>query len=476
MSEHIRYNRNRREFLTNCFCGFGSLALASMMAEERARAATSLNPLAPKAPHMPEHAKAKSVIFLFMAGGPSHLETWDPKPLLNKLNGQKRPAEFGDVQYQNVNAQSRLLGTKRTFKKCGQSGIEVSDLFPHQAEIVDDLCIIRSMHGDMVVHSAAQYQMMTGRIIPGFPAMGSWIVYGLGSEAQNLPAYVVMPDSHGAQEAGVPMYTNGFLPSVYQPTMFRPGNKPVLNLDLPKGITLEERRRSISLLRDLNKATMVGEDPEFAARMAAYDTAFRMQTEAPKVFDLNNEPKETLEMYGVGDPKTDDYGRRCLMARRMVENGVRFVCVTSGGGGPEAEWDAHSDIEDNHLRMASWTDKPVAALIKDLKRRGLLDSTIVLWGGEFGRSPESEKGKGRDHHNTGFSMWVAGGGFKGGTVHGATDDIGLKAIENPVHFRDLHTTLLYQLGLNQDALSYMHLGRKERLTEVRGQVIKDIVV
>ncbi|HVW84368.1 MAG TPA: DUF1501 domain-containing protein [Bryobacteraceae bacterium] len=476
MSEHIRYNRNRREFLTNCFCGFGSLALASMMAEERARAATSLNPLAPKPPHMPEHAKAKSVIFLFMAGGPSHLETWDPKPLLNKLNGQKRPAEFGDVQYQNVNAQSRLLGTKRTFKKCGQSGIEVSDLFPHQAEVVDDLCIIRSMHGDMVVHSAAQYQMMTGRIIPGFPAMGSWIVYGLGSEAQNLPAYVVMPDSHGAQEAGVPMYTNGFLPSVYQPTMFRPGNKPVLNLDLPKGITLEERRRSISLLRDLNKATMVGEDPEFAARMAAYDTAFRMQTEAPKVFDLNNEPKETLEMYGVGDPKTDDYGRRCLMARRMVENGVRFVCVTSGGGGPEAEWDAHSDIEDNHLRMASWTDKPVAALIKDLKRRGLLDSTIVLWGGEFGRSPESEKGKGRDHHNTGFSMWVAGGGFKGGTVHGATDDIGLKAIENPVHFRDLHTTLLYQLGLNQDALSYMHLGRKERLTEVRGQVIKDIVV
>jgi uncharacterized protein (DUF1501 family) len=317
--------------------------------------------------------------------------------------------------------------------------------------------------------------MMTGRIIPGFPAMGSWVVYGLGSQADNLPAYVVMPDSHGAQEAGVPMYTNGFLPSVYQPTMFRPGAKPVLNLDLPKGVTLDERRRSISLLKDLNKATMVGEDPEFAARMAAYDTAFKMQTEAPKVFDLNTESKETLDMYGVGDPKTDDYGRRCLMARRMVENGVRFVCVVSGGGGPEAEWDAHSDIEDNHLRMASWTDKPVAALIKDLKRRGLLDSTIVMWGGEFGRSPESEKGKGRDHHNTGFSAWVAGGGFKGGTVYGATDDIGLKAVENPVHFRDLHTTLLYQMGLNQDALSYMHLGRKERLTEVRGNIIKDIV-
>ena len=473
MPEHIRYNRNRREFLTNCFCGFGSLAFASMVTEDYARAA-KYNPLAPKPPDMPEHARAKSVIFLFMAGGPSHLETFDPKPLLNQLDGQKRPAEFGDVQYQNVNAQSRILGTKRTFKKCGKAGIDISDLFPYQAEIADELCVVRSMHGDMVVHSAAQYQMMTGRIIPGFPAMGSWVVYGLGSEAENLPAYVVMPDPHGAQEAGVPMYTNGFLPSVYQPTMFRPTNKPILNLDLPKGVTIEERRRSFALLNSLNEAT-AGENLEFAARMSAYDTAFKMQTEAPKVFDLTTEPKETLDMYGVGDPKTDDYGRRCLMARRMVENGVRFVCVVSGGGGPEAEWDAHSDIEDNHLRMASWTDKPVAALIKDLKRRGLLDSTIVLWGGEFGRSPESEKSRGRDHHNTGFSMWVAGGGFKGGMTYGATDAIGLKAIENPVHFRDLHTTILYQLGLSQDALSYMHLGRKERLTEVRGDVIKAII-
>src|SRR4051812_27008900 len=313
MAEHIRWARNRREFLTDCFCGAGGLAFASMMAEQQARA-ERISPLAPKPPHMPDKAKAKAFIFLYMAGGPSHLETFDPKPLLNELNGQKRPAEFGDVKYQNVNSDSRILGTKRTFRKYGNSGMEVSDLFPHQAEVADDLCVIRSMHGDMVVHSAAQYQMMTGRVIPGFPAMGSWVVYGLGSEAENLPAYVVMPDSHGAQEAGVPMYTNGFLPSVYQPTMFRPGNKPVLNLDLPKGISLEERRRSIQLLHDLNEANMHGEDLEFAARMSAYDTAFKMQTEAPKVFDLNNEPKETLEMYGVGDPKTDDYGRRCLMA------------------------------------------------------------------------------------------------------------------------------------------------------------------
>jgi len=328
MPEHIRYNRNRRDFLTDCFCGVGSLAFASMIAQDHARAAL-FNPLAPKPPHNPDHAPAKSVIFLFMAGGPSHLETFDPKPLLNKLDGQKRPAEFGDVQYQNVNSNSRILGTKRSFKKYGKSGIEVSDLFPHQSQIVDDICVVRSMHGDMVVHSAAQYQMMTGRIIPGFPAMGSWVVYGLGSEAEALPAYVVMPDSHGAQEAGVPMYTNGFLPSVYQPTMFRPGNKPVLNLDLPKGVTLEQRRKTIALLRNLNEANLRGEDQEFSARMSAYDTAFKMQTEAPEVFDLSKEPKETLDMYGVGDAKTDDYGRRCLMARRMVEKGVRFVCVRS---------------------------------------------------------------------------------------------------------------------------------------------------
>jgi hypothetical protein len=475
MPEHVRYAKNRREFLTNCFCGVGSLAFASMIAQEQAFAAKVYNPLAPKPPHVPERAKAKAVIFVYMAGGPSHLETFDPKPLLNKLHGQKRPTEFGDVKYQNVNATSRLLGTKRTFRRYGKSGIQVSDLFPHQSEIVDDICVINSMYGDMVVHSAAQYQMMTGRVIPGFPSMGSWITYGLGSEAESLPAYVVMPDSAGAQEAGVPMYKNGFLPAVYQPTMLRPGSKPVLNLDLPTGVSLSQRRKTIDFIREINEKGMPGEDAEFAARISAYDTAFKMQTEAPEVFDISKEPQETLDLYGVGQPATDDYGRRCLLARRLVEKGTRFVCVVSGGGNADTEWDAHSDIEKNHTQMASYTDKPVAALIKDLKRRGLLDSTIVLWGGEFGRSPESEKGNGRDHHNTGFSMWVAGGGFKGGTVYGATDDIGLKSVEKPVHFRDLHTTMLYQMGLNQDALSYMYLGRKERLTEIQGEVIKEII-
>ncbi len=472
MPEHVRITRNRREFLFDAFCGFGGIALASMMQQEQLRAA-SMNPLAPKPPDHP--AKAKAVIFLFMAGGPSHLETFDPKPLLNKLNGQKRPASFGEAKYQFVSTNARLLGTKRTFKKYGQSGIEVSDLFPHMAQCVDDLAVIRSCHGDMVVHSAAQYQLFTGRIIPGFPSMGSWVIYGLGSESESLPAYVVMPDPKGALEAGQPMYTNGFLPAVYQPTMFRPGRRPVLNLDLPAGINLDERRKTLNLIRDLDQANLDAGNSEFAARVNAYDLAFKMQTEAPAIFDLSNEPEKTREMYGIGKEPTDDYGRRCLLARRLVEKGVRFVAVVSGGGPGNLQWDAHEDIEENHLRMAAQTDQPVAALLKDLKHRGLLDSTLVIWGGEFGRSPESQGAKGRDHHNLGFSMWLAGGGIKGGQIVGATDDIGLRAVVNPYHFRDVHTTVLNQLGLEQNALSYMHQGRRERLTEVQGEIIKQIV-
>jgi len=467
-SEHFRITRNRREFLCDACCGFGSLAFASMV-----KAATVRNPLAAKAPH--RAAKAKSVIFLFMAGGPSHIETFDPKPLLNKLHGEKRPASFGEAKYQFITPDARLLGTKRTFQKHGKSGIEVSDLLPHTARCVDDIAVIRSCHGDMVVHSAAQYQLFSGRVIPGFPSMGSWVIYGLGSESESLPAYVVMPDPKGALEAGQPMYTNGFLPAVYQPTMMRPGNKPVLNLDLPKGVSLEQRRRTLGLIRGLNEANMLEEDEDFAARINAYDVAFRMQTEAPATFDLSNEPQETKELYGIGKVPTDDYGRRCLLARRLVEKGVRFVCVVSGGGPGNMQWDAHDDIEENHLRLASQTDRPVAALLTDLKRRGLLDSTLVLWGGEFGRSPEAQGGKGRDHHNYGFSMWMAGGGIQGGRVVGSTDDIGLRATVDPHHFRDIHTTILHQLGLNQDDLSYLHQGRKERLTEVHGSVIEAIL-
>jgi hypothetical protein len=474
MREHSRPTRNRREFLTDAFCGFGTIALTQMMFEEKLRAAgSSGNPLAAKPSHFAP--KAKSVIFLFMAGGPSHLETFDPKPLLNQLHGQPRPQEFGNVEYQFVKPDAKILGTKRTFRKYGKSGIEVSDLFPHQATVVDDLAIVRSCHGDMVVHSAAQYQLFTGRIIPGFPSMGSWVLYGLGAETNSLPSYVVSPDPDGALEAGQPMYAQGFLPAVYQPTMLRPGRKPILNLDLPPGVRYNDRRETVNLIKELNAANMAGEDDEFAARINAYDLAFKMQTEAPELFDLTTEPKETLELYGVGKDPTDDYGRRCLIARRMVEKGVRFVVVVSGGGPGNLQWDAHDNIEENHIRMAAQTDEPVAALVKDLKRQGMLDETLLLWGGEFGRSPEAQGGEGRDHHNTGFTMWMAGGGVKGGQVVGATDAIGLKAVESPVHFRDVHTTILHQLGLNQDALSFMHLGRKERLTEIQGEVIKQIV-
>ena len=468
---HSQVTRSRREFLRDACCGFGGLALAALLDDEAHAGANSK--LAARGPHFP--AKARSVIFLFMAGGPSHIETFDPKPLLNELNGQPRPKEFGEAKYQFIQHDARLLGTKRTFRKYGQSGIEVSDLFPHTAGCIDDIAVIRSCHGDMVVHSAAQYELFSGRTVPGFPSMGSWVLYGLGSESQSLPAYVVMPDPKGALEAGQPMYMHGFLPALFQPTMFRPGGSPVLNLELPSHVDAGQRRRTLQLIRELNEATLDPTDEEFSARISAYDLAFRMQSEAPEVLDVSGEPQETLELYGIGSEPTHDYGRRCLLARKLVENGVRFVCVVSGGGPGNMQWDAHGDIEENHLRKAAETDKPISGLLKDLKRRGLLESTLVLWGGEFGRSPEAESGKGRDHHNLGFSMWMAGGGIKGGQVVGATDAIGLRAIEKPYHFRDIHTTILHQLGLDQHQLTYPHLGRDERLTFVEGKVIEEIV-
>ena len=421
-------------------------------------------------------AKATSVIFLFMAGGPSHLETFDPKPLLNKLEGQPRPKEFGDAKYQHIQSDARLLGTRRTFRKYGQSGIEVSDLFPHIAGCIDDIAVIRSCHGDMVVHSAAQYELFTGRLVPGFPSMGSWVLYGLGSESDSLPSYVVMPDPKGALEAGQPMYAHGFLPAVYQPTMFRPGDRPVLNLDLPKGVAAGRAEATLRLIRELNEATLDPADEEFSARINAYDLAFKMQTEAPDVLDLSREPQETLDLYGIGAEPTNDYGRRCLLARKLVEHGravrlrgLRRRARATCSGTPTAT------SRRTTCARPRETDKPVAGLLKDLKRRGLLDSTLVLWGGEFGRSPEAQSGKGRDHHNLGFTMWMAGGGVKGGQVVGATDAIGLRAVESPYHFRDIHTTILHQLGLDQHRLTYPHLGRDERLTFVEGKVIQEIV-
>jgi hypothetical protein len=305
--------------------------------------------------------------------------------------------------------------------------------------------------------------------------MGSWVVYGMGCESDSLPAYVVMPDPDGALEGGQPMYANGFLPAAHQPTMFRAGKRPILNLDLPQNVSHFDRRKTLELIRKLNETALTDHDDELAARIKSYDLAFKMQSEAPDVFDLSRESRETLELYGVGTDPTHDYGRRCLLARRLVEKGVRFSVVVSGGGPGTLQWDAHKDIKENHDRMALQTDKPIAGLLTDLKRRGLLDSTLVLWGGEFGRSPEAQGSHGRDHHNLGFTMWMAGGGIRGGQVVGATDDIGLRAVRQPHHFRDIHTTILHQLGFDQDALSYLHLGRKERLTQIHGKVIRQIV-
>jgi hypothetical protein len=465
-------HQTRRTFLRDSFCGMGSLALTTMCREDLR--ADEHNPLAPKLPPRRD-AKAKSVIFLFMAGGPSHLETFDPKPLLNKLHGQPRPASFGDAKYQFVAANAKLLGSQRKFAPAGKSGVEVSDLFPFTAPCIDDIGVIRSCHGDKVVHSAAQYELHTGRTTPGFPSMGSWTVYGMGTESESLPAYVVMPDPDGALEAGQPMYTNGFLPAVYQPTMLRPGATPVRNLGLPDRVSMNEREETMRLIRDLNAANPAEEDDDFAARLNAYELAFKMQMQAPEVFDLAAESQSTLDLYGVGIEPTDDYARRCLLARRLVENGVRFSVVVSGGGPGRLQWDAHKDIEENHLFMAEQVDRPIAGLLRDLKQRGLLDSTLVIWGGEFGRSPEAQGTVGRDHHNLGFTMWMAGGGVKGGQAIGATDEIGLRAVESPYHFRDIHATILHLLGFNQDELTYPHLGRDERLTEIQGQVIQALV-
>ncbi|MCA9178877.1 MAG: DUF1501 domain-containing protein [Planctomycetales bacterium] len=460
---------SRRTFLQSAAGGFGELALAAMLSRQAFGAESGTGELNAPAP------KAKRVIFLFMAGGPSQLETFDPKPLLNRLHGQPRPASFGEAKYQFIQPDAKLLGVKRSFRRYGECGMEVSDLFPHLSRCVDDMAVVRSCYGDQVVHSAAQYELFSGRTIPGYPSMGSWAIYGLGTESQALPSYVVMPDPLGALEAGQPMYMHGFLPATHQPTMFRPGTRPVLNLDLPKQVDLPTRRRTLEFIQRLNDPAAATEsDDELEARLRSYELAFRMQTEAPEVFDIRRETRETLELYGVGRQPTDDYGRRCLLARRLVERGVRFVCVVSGGGPGAMQWDAHKDIEENHLRKAAETDQPVAALLTDLKRRGLLEDTLVLWGGEFGRSPEAQ-GAGRDHHNLGFTMWLAGGGIRGGTVVGATDEIGLRAVESPHHFRDIHATLLHQLGLDQHQLTFRHQGRDERLTFLEGNVIRQIV-
>lgn len=473
---------SRRDFLQQGGMGFGSLALASMLAGDAAKSSSQaampahqrhINPLAKKPAYW--KAPAKSVIFLFMAGGPSQVETFDPKPMLQKLHGKPVPEQLGSVQTQRTTEKSLLLGSKRTFRKCGQSGIEVSDLFPHLATCADDIAVVRSVYADSVVHAPALYQMNTGRTLMGHPSLGSWVLYGLGSESENLPAYVVMLDPDGPIVGGPPCWGAGYFPQVYQGTLFRPGPVPILNLQAAGNRTRPRQRQNLDLLEQLNNLHRHENDTVLSARAASYELAFRMQNHAPEAIDLSQETTSTQSLYGIDHPRTEEFGRRCLLARRLVERGVRFVQLYCGGGPGNLSWDAHSDIEENHLRMAGQSDKPVAGLLQDLKRRGMLDSTLVIWGGEFGRTPMSEGSLGRDHSPFGFSMWLAGGGVRGGTTVGATDEIGLHAVDKPHHVRDLHATILHQLGLDQDQLTYVYNGRQEKLTDTGGQVIQEIV-
>ena len=474
MDQQFESLQSRRHWLTSAGLGFGGLALSAMLADEAISAdSANTNPLHVKDPHF--DAKAKRVIFLFMAGGPSQVETFDPKPTLNELHNKPVPDSFGSVQTQQTTEKSLLLGSKRSFEQYGESGTVISDLFPHLTKHADDLAVIRSLHADSIVHSAALYQMNSGRTLMGHPTLGSWINYGLGSVNQNLPGYVVMLDPDGTLVGGPPCWGAGYFPPVYQGTLFRPDGVPILDL-LPSDKRSRRRQRnSLDALNKLNGLSRREDDQVLLSRLATYELAFRMQTHAPEAIDVSQESKTTHTMYGTDKPKTSDFGTRCLMARRLLERGVRFVQLYSGGGPGNLTWDGHSDIEENHLRMAAQVDQPISALITDLKQRGLFDSTLIVWGGEFGRTPMSQGETGRDHSPFGFSMWLAGGGIKGGITVGATDDIGLRSVEQRYHVRDLHATILHQLGLDQHKLSFLHNGREEILTDIGGSVITEVV-
>jgi hypothetical protein len=462
---------NRRDVLRASANGFGAIALQHLLAREGA-AAPRLNPLAAKAPHFAP--KAKSVIFLFMVGAPSHIDTFDPKPALKKFEGQKLPESYGKIVSQFTDGSTPLLASPWQFKQHGQCGMPVSSLYPHLAECVDDICFVRSFYTESVVHAPAMYQVHTGRILMGFPSMGSWVTYGLGSESDNLPAYVVMPQPEGTPEGGTPCWGSGFLPAVHQGTLLRSGPSPILNLKPPAGMTPQRQRATLDLLQKMNDLDTEPADSEMAARISSYELAFRMQRSAPEAVDLTRESESTRRMYGLDKKHTLDFGTRCLLARRMVERGVRFVQIYSGGGPVSMQWDAHKDLVDNHEKMCSFTDQPVAALLKDLKARGLLDTTLVIWGSEFGRLPMSQSGNGRDHNPHGFTMWFAGGGTKGGRVVGETDELGLRGVGDRYHMRDFHATLLHLLGLDQNRLWYLHNGRNEKLTDFGGKVIDKV--
>ena len=458
----------------------------NLLSEERLRGddtkpspAIEKNPMAPKAPMLP--TKAKSVIFLFMFGGPSQVDLFDYKPELQARDGQSIENEFR----RGTKTKAVLQASRRSFQQYGESGLWCSDAFPNIAKHMDKLAVIKSQQSDSFAHGGALLQVNCGRILQGHPSVGSWVTYGLGTENQNLPGYVVMLDPRGGPTSGSPNWSSGYMPAAYQGTLIRTSNQPILNLQPADGISRPAQRREIDAINQLNRLHQQSrtEVSELSARIASYELAFQLQMAAPEALDLSHETAETLDMYGINEPKPDwhslalgpsTFGRQCLIARRMVERGVRFIQIYSGGGnaGGQNTWDGHHGIEENLRLHCPEVDRPIAALLEDLQRRGLLESTLVVWGGEFGRMPVSEtfntggKPGGRDHNPKGFTYWLAGAGVKGGTSYGATDEIGENAVENPRHLRDLHATILRLMGLDHRRLTYFHGGLDEKLTGV----------
>jgi hypothetical protein len=455
--------RSRREFLCRAGGALGALALGHLEADG------AVNPLAPKKPH--HQPTAKSVIWLFMEGGPSHIDLFDPKPELSRLDGQPMPESFGRPITAMGTASNTLMASNRTWKQHGQSGLWVSDWYPHIAQHADDLCVIRSCWADGLNHVGSVCQMNTGSILAGRPSLGSWTTYGLGTANENLPSFVILTDDKEVI-GGFKNWSSGFLPATYQGTLLRNEGAPILDLANSELIGKRQQRGKLDLLGALNRhyARDKQEDTELDARLNAYELAYRMQAAAPEAVDFTNESAATKKLYGMDEEPTAKFGANCLMARRLVERGVRFVELYSGSG---SGWDAHADLEGNHSKMCLSSDKPVAGLLADLKSRGMLDETLVVWGGEFGRTPFNEKGKGRDHNPWGFTIWMAGGGIKGGQAIGTTDEIGLRAVERKAHVHDIHATILHALGLDHIKVTYLHNGRAERPTIVGGEVIKE---
>ncbi len=473
--------RSRREFLWEVGGGFAGLALLDLLSRDgffnkSARADVIQDPLAPKPAHFA--AKAKHVIFLFMNGAPSQVDTFDPKPALEKYHGT--PYRGKTAVGSNNRPVGHLMRSPFPFTKHGKSGLEISSLFPHTAQFADDLCVVRSLYTDTAAHASGCLQMNTGSVLLGKPSLGSWLGYGLGTVNENLPGFVVMTDPRGGPIGGASNWTAGYMPGAYQGTLFRGKGSPVLDLATPAGTSEPTQRHTIDFAQALNRDHLARHpaEPELAARVASYELAFRMQTAATEVVDLDREDIRTRELYGLDDDRTRDFGRKCLLARRLIERGVRFVQLYSGGGHLEQTWDGHSDCNANHTLHAGETDRPVAALIADLKRTGLWDETLLVWGGEFGRTPTSEgrDKPGRDHNPHGFSMWLAGAGVKGGQAVGATDELGFDAIESRCHVSDFHATILHLLGLDHTRLTYFFQGLDQRLTGVRGKVIRDVLV